>query len=80
MTDDEHRIPPTCGAEWLALAQRLADEGQPDEAAFVRVYWWVLSESLAAGMTFDVAMRLVTKHAPRLGRLAREAEERSLDR
>jgi hypothetical protein len=67
-------------AEWLALGARLADDGEADESAVVRVYWPALADTIATGVTLDAVLDQVRRHAAWLGRLAREAEDRSLDR
>jgi hypothetical protein len=71
---------PTTEADWLALAARLADDGHRDEAAVVRVFWPAIADTIATGVTEADALSQVRRHAARLGRLARTAEERNLDR
>jgi uncharacterized protein (TIGR02996 family) len=63
-------------ARWLALAAWLRDEGRHDEAAAVRAFWPALRDSLAAGRSLESALGLLRRHAGRLGRRARECEDR----
>jgi len=68
---------PDDGSHWLALASWLEDNGRDDEAAAVRVFWPTLRDNVTvAGLSVNVALRELTRHAAALGRRARQIEDR----
>ena len=68
---------PNDEARWLALAGWLRDHGRDDEAAVVRVFWPTLRDTVTAcGASVHQSLRKVVRNAARLGRRAREVEER----
>jgi hypothetical protein len=64
-------------AGWLALAAHYRDNGRDDEAAAVRVFWPALRDGLRL-RSLESVLDHVRRHADRLGRRAREFEERGL--
>jgi uncharacterized protein (TIGR02996 family) len=74
---DAIRDKPDEGPRWLALAGWLADNGRDDEAAAVRVFWPTLRHDVTvSGMSVELTLRELARHAGRLGRRAREIEGR----
>jgi hypothetical protein len=63
-------------ARWLLLARSFQDQGRDDEAAVLRVFWPAIRETLAVGRTLESSLDVVRRNAKRLGRRAREVEER----
>jgi hypothetical protein len=73
---DAIRARPDAG--WLALASWLRDNGRDDEAAAVRVYWPTLRDNVTvSGVSVELTVRELARHAARLGRRAREIEGRA---
>jgi uncharacterized protein (TIGR02996 family) len=72
------RAAPDTESPWLALAGWFRDNGRDDEAAAVRVFWPVMRDSLAAGRTLESVLHLLRRNTTRLGRRAREIEERAV--
>ena len=68
---------PADGSRWLALASWLADNGRDDEAVVVRVYWPTLRDNVVeSGVPLNKTLSTLARNAARLGRRAREVEER----
>jgi len=62
---------------WHALASWLADNGREEEAAVVRVFWPAIADTVALGVPVAEALEQVRRNAMRLGKAARDIEERS---
>ena len=73
---DALRENPADESRWLALSRHLRDEGRDDEAVAVRVFWPTLRDTVTTGVSLDMTLADLTRHAKVLGDVAREIEER----
>jgi hypothetical protein len=68
---------PDDGPRWLALAAWLWDNKRDNEAAAVRVFWPTLRDDVTvSGVSVELTLRELARHAVKLGRRAREIEGR----